>query len=133
MSTRETALAAVATTLSSLASGRVYRSRQAQLPAVPAIVIEPLDESVTETVLGRSDHVLRVAVRVFSRGDVPDTAADTLLAAAWAALYAAPDLGLGTDVQLMPGYTVAWDFGDDDLVRATLGIELAYRTAVGAM
>lgn len=133
MSTRETVLAAILTRLGALAGGRVYRSRLAQLPALPAIVVEPDGEDAAESVIGFIDHRLRVAVRVFARGDIPDGAADSTLMAAWAALSTPPDLGLGTDVQLMQAYTVRWDFDDDDLVRATLGIEVMYRTTLTAM
>jgi hypothetical protein len=133
VSTRESVLAAIAARLATLAGGRVYRSRQAQLPALPAIVIEPLSEEGTEEVLGRMSHTLRVAVRVFGRGDAPETAIDAVLADAWAAVSESPDLDLGSDVQVSQSYSIGWDFDDDDLVRATLGIEVYFRTTLTGM
>ena len=133
MSSRETLLAAVATALAGVASGRVYRSRKEQLPTLPAVVILPASEDANEEVLGREDASLSVDLEVYAKGDTPDNAADATLAAVWAALRATPTLGLGTDVQLMPGRRINWDFEDYDHVRATLTVTYLYRTATGAM
>ena len=135
MSARETLLAAVASTLvtASVASGRVYRSRREQLPTLPAVIVTPAAEDANEDVMGREDATLTVDLDVYARGDAPDNAADATLAAAWAALRATPTLGLGVDVQLMPGRRIAWDFEDFDYVRATLSVAYFYRTATGAM
>lgn len=133
MSTRENVLAAIATALSGLASGRVYRSRREQLSTLPAIVIEPERESASEEALGVTDRRLDVAIAVYANGDIPDNAADSTLAAAWAALYATPTLGLGSNVQLEPGHAVEWDFDDFDYVRAILRVTINYRTTTGGM
>ena len=133
MSTREALLAAVATTLSGLAGGRVYRSRREQLPTLPAIVIAPQDEEAIEIVLGYIDRRLKVGIEVLAKGDTPDNAADATLAAAWAALAANPQLGLGSEVQLESEHAISWDFEDYDYVRATLTITCNYRTTFGAM
>jgi hypothetical protein len=133
MSTRETILAAIATALSGVAGGRVYRSRREDLGTLPAVVITPDGEEAEEAVLGVTDRRLVVAVDVYAKGDTPDTAADATLAAAWAALAAAPTLGLGTDVQLWPAHSIDWDFEDFDYARATLRVTYLYRTATGSM
>ena len=66
MSTRESVLAAFSSKLiaASVASARVYRSRQDALASdeLPAVVIEPLGESASETSLGMLDRTLTVRV-----------------------------------------------------------------------
>jgi hypothetical protein len=133
MSTRETLLAAIATTLSGVASGRVYRSRREQMGTLPAVVVEPIEESGSEYVLGYCDRRLAVGVSVFAKGDTPDNAADATLAAAWAALAAAPTLGLGDGVQLDMEHAVDWDIEEIDHCRAVLRVTYSYRTATGSM
>ena len=133
MSTRETILTAVATTLSALAGGRVYRSRREQLPDLPAIVVTPEEEDAKETVLGRMDRRLRIAISVYARGETPDSASDAVLAAAWAALALDPSLGQSSDVCLEQTHRVVWDIDDNDLVRATLTVTVGYRTSNGDM
>jgi hypothetical protein len=132
MSIRETLLAAIATALSGVASGRVYRSRREQLATMPAVVIEPISEDVTEIMLGRLDRRMTVAIHVFAKGDTPDSSADSTLEAAWSAIAAAAALNTG-DVQLEMSHAVEWDFEEIDHVRATLRVTLNYRTNVGAM
>jgi hypothetical protein len=133
MSTRETLLAAIATTLSGVASGRVYRTRREQLPTLPAVVITPDQEEANEDVIGAEDSMLTVAIDVYAKGDTPDNAADATLSAVWSALRASIDLGQGANVQLMPRRSVSWDTEDYDMVRATLRVTYLYRTATGAM
>ena len=132
MSTRDTLLAAMATALASVASGRVYRTRREQLPTLPAIIVSPLSEEAAENVTGQLDRRLTVGVDVYAKGDTPDNAADSVLAAAWTALQGASSLNTA-GVQLEMAHDVAWDYEDYDNVRATLRVTLNYRTAVGAM
>lgn len=133
MSTRETVLAALASTLAALASGRVYRSRRESLPGLPAIIIQPASADADEVVLGLLDQRLRVAIAIYAEGDVPDTAADAVLSGVWSALQADPHLGLGSEVQLEQAHTIDWEFEDFDQVRVTLSVTVQYRTAVGTM
>lgn len=133
MSTRETLLAAVAATLSGVASGRVYRSRREQLPVLPAVIVTPSSESAEEELIGIGYRRLDIAIDVYASGDTPDTAADAVLAAAWAALAADPGLGLGSEVQLRMAHSIDWDFEEYDHVRATLRVTLDYRTTLGSM
>lgn len=135
MSQRETILAAVAATLvtANVASGRVYRTRREQLPTLPAVIVEPRGELAEEAVIGMSDAELSVAVAVYARGDIPDQAADTTLAAVHAALMATPQLGLGSDVMVMPKRDINWDVEEYDTARVTLNYTINYRTAIGAM
>jgi hypothetical protein len=133
MSTRENILAAFATVLASVAGGRVYRSRREQLPTLPAVIIRPLSESAEETVLGLTDRRLLVAIGVLAKGEIPDSAIDTTLAAVWTALAPANALGLGSEVQIEPAHEIDWDEEDYDYGRATLRITVIYRTAIGSM
>jgi hypothetical protein len=133
MSTRETILAALQTTLASVAGGRVYRWRKEQLLTLPAVIIRPESEEDTGEALGVTDTTMNVAFDVYARGDIPDQAADATLSAVYAALIPDPTLGLGSDVQIMPGRVVTWDVDDYDDSRITLMMRIQYRTAQGAM
>lgn len=133
MSTRETLLAALQTALSGLAGGRVYRSRKEQMPTLPAIVVRPESEEDPGDLLGVTDTVLTVAIEIYARGDIPDQAADVTLSAVYAAAIASPDLGLGSDVQILPGRSVTWEIENYDDAGVTLRLRILYRTAMGAM
>ncbi len=128
MSLRESILSALQTTLASLCGGRVYRSRQEQLPALPAIVIRPETENDPGEMLTVSDSTLTVAVEIYARGDIPDQAADPVLTAALSALRADSTLGLGSDVQILPARRVDWQIENYDDGAATLHIDILYRT-----
>jgi hypothetical protein len=133
MSTRETILAALQVALASVAGGRVYRARKEQLPTLPAVIIRPESEEDTGEALGVTDTTINVSFDVYARGDIPDQAADATLSAVYAALIPNPTLGLGSDVQIMPGRIVTWDVDDYDDSRTTLMMRIQYRTAQGAM
>jgi hypothetical protein len=133
MAIRENILAAFATTLGALASGRVYRSRMEQLPALPAIVIEPEAEEAAEQLIGVMDAELQVTVWIFAKGDTPDNAADSLLSSVHSALCADLTLGLGSDVQLLPRRRVSWDFDKYDEARVAVRYSVFYRTTFGGM
>lgn len=128
MSTRETILAAIATQLASVASGRVYRSRREQLPTLPAIVIEPQSSQSSELSLGAMDHELVVNVALYANGDTPDSTADATLLAAHTALIADRSLGLGNGITLLPDFDADWQFEDYDFVRAVHRYRITYRT-----
>lgn len=128
MTIRESILAAFATQLASVASGRVYRSRREQLPTLPAVIIEPTAARSEEIALGAMDHELTVSVAVFAKGDTPDNAADSTLLAAHTALIADRSLGLGNGITLMPDFTADWSFEDYDYVRAEHRYRVTYRT-----
>jgi hypothetical protein len=133
VSTRENILAAFATTLGALASGRVYRERKEQLPAVPAIVITPANEEASEQLLGVMDAEISVNVELYVRGDTPSNAADSLLSSVQSALCADLSLGLGSDVQLLPRRTVRWEQDNYDEARITVTYSVFYRTTFGGM
>lgn len=130
MSTRETILAAFATVMASVASGRVYRSRREQLPTLPAVIIEPVSASASEIAMSAMDHELFVTVAVYAKGDTPDNAADATLLAGHTALIADRALGLGSanGVTLMPDFAANWSFDDYDYVRAEHTYRVLYRT-----
>ena len=77
--------------------------------------------------------MLVVAIDIYAHGDIPDQAADATLSAAYAALIASPTLGLGSDVQILPGRVVQWQIEAFDDVSARLNLRIFYRTALGAM
>ncbi|QRM19557.1 DUF3168 domain-containing protein [Dechloromonas sp. TW-R-39-2] len=127
MSQREVVLAALKQALSGLCSGRVYRSRREQFPALPAIVIRPdADEDQGET-LGYSDWNLTASIAIYATGETPDQAADSVLADVLGILKASPTLGLGSDVQVMPARRVDWAFENYDDAEVTLRIQIIYR------
>ena len=128
MTTREDVLAAFATKLASVASGRVYRSRREQLPTLPAVIVEPDSARSEELALGAMDHELVVRVEVLAKGDTPDSAADATLLAAHTALIADRSLGLSNGIPLLPEFETDWNFDDYDYVRATHRYKVTYRT-----
>ena len=132
MSTRETLLAAVKTALinASVASGRVYRSRQEAMTTLPSVTVEPQFEAADETVLGMMDRSLNVSVVVFASGDPADTAADDTLALVESTLLADRTLGISSAVQVRSMLDTRWDFEDQDLVRVTSTFQVSYRTAL---
>lgn len=132
MSTREALLSAIVSALTGVASGGIYRSRREQLSALPAVVVTPHSEESSEALLGASDHRLTVTLDVYAKGDTPDSAADPVLAAVWAALSAAPALNTG-DAFIEQTHSIEWDFEEYDHVRASLRVTINYRTATGAM
>lgn len=128
MSQRETILATLKTTLSSLCAGRVYRTRKEQLPALPAIIIRPDSESDEGLMLGCTDATLSVAIAIYASGDTPDQAADETLSAVLGTLKADSTLGFGSDVQIQPARRVDWAFENYDDAEVTLRIDIQYRT-----
>jgi len=128
MSARETLLVALQAALSGLCSGRVYRSRQEQLPTTPAIVIRLESENDEGQMLGCRDAILSVAIEIYSRGETPDQSADGLLLGVIEILDADPTLGLGSDVQVMPVRTIEWAIDHYDDVAVTLRLQITYRT-----
>lgn len=128
MSQRETILATLRTSLSGLCAGRVYRSRKEQLPALPAIVIRPDSEEDSGEMLGCTDATLSVAIAIYAQGDIPDQAADPVLADVLAALKTDATLGLGSDVQIKPERRIDWAFEAYGDAEVTLRLEISYRT-----
>lgn len=128
MSQRETILAALKTSLSGLCSGRVYRTRKEQFPALPAIVIRPDAENDPGEMLGCTDATLSVAIAIYAKGEIPDQAADPVLADVLTALKSPVALGLGTDALIMPARRIEWAFENYDDAEVTLRIDIQYRT-----
>ena len=128
MSQRETILDALRATLSGLCSGRVYRTRKEQLPSVPAIVIRPESEDDPGEMLGCTDATLTVAIAIYAKGDTPDQAADSTLAAVLDALKPDSTLGLGSDIQVKPTRRIDWNFENYDDAEVILRLEITYRT-----
>lgn len=128
MSTRETLLDALCATLSPILPAAVWRSRKEQFPSLPAIVITPESEVDPGELLGCTDTTLTVAIAVYARGEIPDQAIDPVLDSVINALKVDPTLGLGSDVQILPGRRIEWDSENYDDGVATLRLEITYRT-----
>lgn len=133
MTSRETILAAVHGTLAAGTGLRVSRSRREQVTDLPAVIVRPESEEDTGDMLGVTDTVLTVAIDIYGRAEIPDQATDAPLAAVYAALTTDPTLGLGSDVQVLPGRSVQWDTDAFDDARVTLTVRIIYRSSPGAM
>lgn len=127
MSQRETILEALRTRLSGLCSGRVYRNRKEQFPALPAIVIRPDAADDTGDKLGYADWLLTVSVAIYAEGEQPDQAADAVLADVLALLKPDNALGLGGDTQIMPARRIDWAFDNYDAAEVALRFQITYR------
>ena len=132
MSAREDVLAAIAAILvtASVAGGRIYRTRQESIVTMPAVNVEPVSDQVDQPVIGRMDHMLRVAVNVFASGDTPDNAADATLDAVITTVLGNPTLGIGNSIQVHSAHEISWDFSDFDIARATVIFNISIRTAL---
>jgi hypothetical protein len=128
MTTRESILAATKAKLSSLADGRVYRSRKEQFPALPAIVIRPDSANTEGDALGVTDWVFGVSVELYNSADTPDQAADPLLDQVLSLLSESNALGLGADVQIRPSRRLDWNFESYDDLQVVLHLDIDYRT-----
>jgi hypothetical protein len=128
MSLQENILAGIATALVGVASGRVYRDRREGIETLPAVSIEPESADEEETVLGKVDGILTVAVSIYAKGETPSTAADSIAASIKAIMTSGKDFSLGTDVQLLPGCSHEWDYENYDYARLILRYRIAYRS-----
>lgn len=84
-------------------SGRVYRSRVAALrrEESPSIVIEPVNDTAVQDVLGFLTWTLQFRVAVVVRGDVPDQQGDSIVESIHALLMADRNMG-GLAQDLLP-------------------------------
>lgn len=128
MSPRENVLAALVATLSPILPASVWRSRKEQLPTIPAIVVRPESEEDLGEMLGVTDATLTVAIEIYARGEIPDQAADPLLADVLDALKVDATLGLGSDVQVLPRRRIDWDIENYDDAGVTVRVDIDYRT-----
>jgi len=128
MSIQENILEGIKTSLSGLVSGNVFRDRREQIVNLPAIGIEPEVADEQEEVLGFTDGIMTVAVMVYAAGDIPSSAADTVVASVKAVMVPGYDFGLGNDIQLLPGVSQEWDFENFDYVRVSLRYRVQYRS-----
>lgn len=128
MSARETLLEALRATLSPILPAAVWRSRNKQLPSLPAIVITPESEEDLGLMLGCTDATLTVAIAVYARAEIPDQAADPILSDILDALKVDSTLGLGSDVQVLPARRIEWGIENYDDGAATLRLDITYRT-----
>lgn len=127
-SPREVILAALQSALAPILPGAVWRSRTDQLPTLPAIVIRPESEEDPGQILTVHDVTLTVAIACYARGEIPEQALDPILSDVINALQSDPTLGLGSDVQVMPPRRIEWDSENDADARATLRVDITYRT-----
>ncbi len=133
-SRREDILAAIVTRVTG-ASGvgspaRVYRSRVVAMRAdgLPAIVVEPLQESAEYSDFNFMRWTLQVSVKVYTRGDIPDQLADPIINSAYALLMADRSLG-GLALDILPGsITFRAEDGEQPVGIADAVFTVTYRT-----
>ncbi len=128
MSQRETILASLQSSLSGLASGRVYRAHREQLPDLPAIIITPVSDVGAGALLGVVDRILTVDVAIYARGDIPDQAADSLVDQVLQIVSASNALGLGPDVEIRPDPDIDPNFENYDDIQVVVRLVIDYRT-----
>jgi hypothetical protein len=133
---REQILAAVATKLAPTvgATGRIYRSRQEAFSRneSPAVVIEPGPESAAAEPVStcKIDWTFTLVVAVYTRGTIPDQAADPVVKSVHSLLMA--DRGLnGLVMDLWPmGRDPQFEKADLAAVWEVLTYRIRYRTGV---
>ena len=133
---REQIIAQITTTLAGTTgvSTRIYRSRHEAFARneAPAIVIEPgADQCQAPAVSHRRlDWTLSVTVAVYSRGNIPDQAADPTINSLHAKLMADRTLG-GLALDILP-VSVVPSFESSDLPSAwtVCTFSVRYRTLV---
>lgn len=134
MSVRESILSTLVTTLNGSPSigAPVYRSRVAPLARgeAPAVIIEPVQDQANQIVIPKLDWALQVRVSVIVRGDVPDQAADTLVASVHKKIMS--DLTVGGyayDVQPM---STGFEILDGDMPAGVITSDflVLYRTSL---
>lgn len=109
---------------------RIYRSRVAALARAecPAVSVEPLQDTPTNNVLPKLDHLLIVQIAVFVRGSMPDQLADPIIDDIHKKLIGnAPLNALLTGLEPGPTNWLLLD-GDQDIGVITLDYEVRYRT-----
>lgn len=133
-SRREDILAAMMTRLANTSGigspARVYRSRVVAMRTdkLPAITVEPLQESAQYDNLNFMTWTLQVSVKVFTRGEAPDQLADPIINSAYALLMADRSLG-GLALDVLPssiGFSA--EDGDKPLGMADCVFTVTYRT-----
>lgn len=133
MSARADILAALVTTLKAAtdAGGRVFRSRTLALKKdkLPAIILRPVSETVTEPTNAGSDRVLTFAVEVHTRGETPDVIAEPIGGSIVALILADPQVG-GRAIDVAEiGSEWAFDDADGDAGVLTITFAVIFRTA----
>ena len=131
-SVREGILAQMATLLAGTdgVTGSVYRSRPAALATqeLPALLVEPINESSSYSTLNYLDWTLQVRVAVVLRGDAPDQLADPILVSLHSLLMT--DRSLGNRANDISPVSVDYRFADGDQAIAVIEsiYSVSYRT-----
>ena len=129
-SRREQILAKIASVLSGNQQIGVYRSRVEALSRddLPAIVIRPDTETIDNTSLGIAVRLLEIELMVHARGEIPDQAADSIVAWMHATLMADQTLG-GLCGRVIERET-KYEFVDADYpaVQISVKYEIKYHT-----
>jgi len=134
---REQILSRMATALANTTgvSGRVYRSRVEPLARgeMPALVIEPVSDTPSQTTLATLDWTLVARVSVLVRGAVPDQLADATVQDVHAKIMADTTLQ-GYAIDILPG-AVSFDLVEADQPAGVIGMdfEIRYRTNLGSI
>ena len=113
----------------------VFRSRAAALARgeVPAVLVEPKEESVETRSSGQAIRDFRLSIAVFIRSDTPDDDLDPFLVAIHAALCA--DMTLGGLCARIIEESTEWTMDEADLtaMEASLVYRIRYSTPWNAL
>lgn len=127
---REQILSAIKDKLDNIAGVNCYRSRTIPFKAnkFPAIVVEPLQDVPDNAVIPMLDWSLIVQVKVFTKGENPDQAADTYIQQIHELLMSDLSLsGLSQDIQPI---VVDYEFMDAEYstLETSMKFKINYRT-----
>lgn len=135
MTKRESILSALKSTLVGIPGvpdASVYRSRVEPMTRgrVPAIVIEPVNDSPDLGVIPTLTWTLITRVTVIVRGDIPDQIADPIIESVHSKIMADTSLG-GLVMYIEPGAT-SFEMieGDQPIGIVTLEFRVLYRTSL---
>lgn len=134
---RENILARIASVLANAdgVRGRVYRSRVEPLARgeMPALVVEPVSDTPTQTTVASLDWTLQARVSVLVRGAVPDQLADPIVKDVHAKIMADQTLN-GYAIDVLPS-GVTFEMVEADQPAGVIGMdfEIRYRTSLDSI
>jgi hypothetical protein len=134
-SKREQIMAALFTALdgnvTGVASGNVFRSGVVAYASgnMPAVSIEPVNDSASSDVVGYLDWSLSVRVRAIVMDEVPDSAADTMIVDIHDAVMADTSLG-GLSMDILPtAVNYVFEDGEKPIGIISMDYRVTYRTS----
>ena len=134
LSIRETILQEVVNRVRGLSDTglKVFRSRRAALGRLelPAVIVEPISDSGdNDNTTIYQDWQMIVSVRLFTRGDAPDIASESMITQIHAALMADGTLGDRAVSITATGVTYSLEQSEGVACETTVEYQINYRTA----